>query len=173
MLYRLIFLLLPLLCGEALAQEQSQLNIESLSGISDIVVVVEEPDPQGRIEGLSRDEIKTEVELRLRRNGIGVLDWTGSSSNLSSSWIEDGGPHLHVIINTKGPDDGLLTFSMDIALKQDVYLERNDQLVNDVSTWEVGALGTVGINHVNDIISAVGSYVDIFCNDYLSVNPRR
>ena len=158
---------LLLFCQPTFAQTQSEQEVESLRGLGDIKVVVEEIDADARIGGISVEAIRTEAELRLRRSGIGVLRRGASNT-------QPGGSSLYINLHVKPLEDlRLIVYSLSVSLKQNVYLVRDSQMMYGVATWDVGSVGDVGFNRASQIIPTIGSYVDRFANDYLSVNPRR
>ena len=68
----------------------------------------------------------------------------------------------------------LNSVSVDISLRQSVYLERDPTITaHSVATWEQGSTLIVDRNQLREFVrETVGGFVDKFANDYLTVNPR-
>jgi hypothetical protein len=121
-------------------------------------------DPQAERLGLTEDQIKTDVELRLRKAGVRVLT--------KEKWVSTpGAPHLFVVINTYIRSDiGLCAYSIRLELNEMVSLARSLKVIGTI--WERGATGMVGVDKIGGLRSSVGDQVDIFINDYLAANPK-
>ncbi len=150
--------ILVFLCITSLGWAQSS-KIESLRGLRAISVVIEDLGPDEESLGLTKSRLQTQVELRLRRSGITVL--------------EDAIPFLYININVKKVPTGLYAVATEVSLKQQVYLVRDSSIEITGVTWNVASVGTVGENRLaRSILDHVGKYVDEFANDYLAANPR-
>ena len=144
---------------------------ETLYGLTGVDVLVEELSPDIEKDGLKSEQIKTDVELKLRIAGIKVL----TSDELL---ITPGAPWLYIRANSIKIDSaGLYSFTVEVSLKQDVYLSKNydtsgDLVKTTVTTWNDVKIGSIGITKVNQIRDFIKDSVDKFCNDYLTVNPK-
>ena len=142
----------------ALGLAQSS-KIESLRGLQAVSVVIEDLGPDAESLGLTKSRLHSQVELRLRRSGITVL--------------EDAIPFLYININLKKVPTGLYAVATEVSLKQQVYLVRDSSIEITGVTWKVGSVGTVGEDRfAKSILNHVTRYVDEFANDYLAANPR-
>lgn len=74
------------------AYAQDDFQIESLRGLKGVLVLVEALKPEIEADGLRRDSIQTDVELKLRLAGIKVL-------TEEECLKEPGCPWLYVYIN--------------------------------------------------------------------------
>jgi hypothetical protein len=82
-----------------------------------------------------------------------------------------GKPYLYINVHVMLHSNGLVTYSTHLDLIQEASLATDGSLAF-VSTWSVGAMGSVGSMHLSDIRGDVRDYVDRFINAYLSVHPR-
>ncbi|HTX13707.1 MAG TPA: hypothetical protein VMD77_00320 [Candidatus Baltobacteraceae bacterium] len=134
-------------------------NRESLRGLKGVAVLIEDIDPHIAAEGLTRDTIQNDVELRLREAGISIL--TGPTD-----------PYLYVRVSVQERVD-IWFYVIEVSLKQAVTLYRNPEISLDGSTWSVMGYGSVGKDMgVNEVRDNVKDEADRFANAYLSVNPK-
>lgn len=136
-----------------------------LVGLKGVYVLVESLDPQAERLGLTKGQIQTDVELRLRKAGVMVLT--------REEWKKTPGkPFLYVNISTKTRSGSeLCAYSTHVKLEELVTLARGFQTAGTI--WNTGEVGTVGINKISQIRDSVGDRVDSFINDYLAANPKR
>ena len=193
-----------LLClvARANAQSNNPLSRKSLEGISGFGVIVEEISADLEANGLTRSLIASDVEVRLRRQGLRVLDEEGLSR-------EPGGPYLHVIVTgrkTAVPE--LVAFVISVQFEQAVLPTRSMDVAGDnpprrenfpdsekwqlalnewskarsnqrekavfAATWGVNAVGSVGTTALaRGIRDGLADFVDQFIAAYLAVNPPR
>jgi hypothetical protein len=159
----LIILLLFLTCHSVALPA----NPKSLKGIKGIYVLIEElPESLKSKTGLTEDQLRTDVELKLRLAGISVV-------SESESLYIPGFPYLYVNINGYVEEIGLVVYNIEVELRQTVILKRNRSIeAVGATTWKTGTIGTVGLDKSSaSIRNAVKDHVDGFINAYLSVNP--
>lgn len=114
---------------------------------------------------LSQQQIRTEVELRLRRNRVRLLT--------KDEWLETSGyPNLYLNLNViQSGTTGEYSYSYMLSLRQYVSLERDPLFQIAASTWWQGSLGYAGSSVAASAIrEAIGEAVDEFCNEYLAAN---
>jgi len=184
------------------AQSNNALSRKSLEGVGAFGVVVEEVNADLESNGLTRSLIASDVETRLRRQGLRVLDEEGLTR-------EPGGPYLHVIVTgrkTAAPE--IVAFVISVQFEQAVLPTRSMEAagenpprresfsdpekwllaLNDWSkarsnqrekavfaaTWGVNSVGSVGTNALaRGIRDGLADFVDQFIAAYLAVNPLR
>ena len=184
------------------AQSNNALSRKSLEGVGAFGVVVEEVSADLESNGLTRSLIASDVETRLRRQGLRVLDEEGLTR-------EPGGPYLHVIVTgrkTAVPE--IVAFVISVQFEQAVLPTRSMEAagenpprresfsdpekwllaLNDWSkarsnqrekavfaaTWGVNSVGSVGTNALaRGIRDGLADFVDQFIAAYLVVNPLR
>ena len=156
---RYVVLALFLLSTLSIAQP-SLLSRKDLKGLKQVGVLIEDLDRDAMAEGLSVEQLKTDVELRLRRSSIKVPDDPAT-----------GDAYLYVWVSTlKIKDEPNWVYSIDVTLEQDARLVRTDAY-RSATTWRAGTIGVVGSHQlVAAIRESVGNYVDRFTNDYLAAN---
>ncbi|MGH2359408.1 MAG: hypothetical protein ACRDGM_02550 [bacterium] len=147
-------------------ETMKELDRETLRGLQGVYVLVEHLEPTIERDGLRRDQIRTDVELRLRQAGIPVPT---EEERLRTP----GTPYLYIRVASHS-DSGLHAFHIAVELRQAVLLERNPaKFVGARTTWEfIGAVGTVGSSKVRKLREVIADAVDEFINAYLTVNPR-
>lgn len=139
-----------------------------LKGLKGVGVTVEDLPAEVEEIGLTRTKLETDVELRLRKAGIRVLDET-------ERLPPPGSPYLYVNVNVHriGKETGYWPFSIYVALSERVRLERNPEIVVDAATWSTGCIAAGPTDSLpRGVRDYVGDMVDIFCNDYLAANPK-
>ncbi|MGB8991811.1 MAG: hypothetical protein WCD80_07130 [Desulfobaccales bacterium] len=153
----MVFFLLPAISHSAEYHQK-----EALKGLKGVEVVVEDLKPEAEHMGLSTAQIKTDVELRLRKAGIKVLTFAESA-------FTPGMPYLHVTV-TEMNSLSLIVFSLEVDLKERVTLDRGFKVPGKI--WSTSSVGAVGINKIREIRVFIGDDVDKFINDYLAANPK-
>jgi hypothetical protein len=140
---------------------------DTLTGLQGVYVVVEILRPEVEKYGLTRQQLQTDVELRLRQNGIKVLS---GEERLSAP----GMPYLYVNVPImKVEEIPLVVYSISVQLWQRVLLTRDPNKIYIASTWDTGFIGCAGLDRIESIRESVKNYVDAFINDYLAVNPKK
>ena len=139
---------------------------ESLRGLKGVFVIIEGLSPDIEADGLKKEQIQTDVELKLRLAGIQVIS--------QEEWMNDtGGACLYVNVNDVKTKTDIYSFIVSVEFSQSVYLVRDPKIFSHGITWNVGTIGTVGKQYVSNYVrETIRDYVDEFINDYLSVNPK-
>ena len=73
-------------------------------------------------------------------------------------------------INVIKTDVGLYVFATRVCLKQTMLLLQEPHQEFYTSTWEIGGVGTVGLNNPSAMLGSICQQVDRFCQDYLAEN---
>ena len=135
----------------------------SLKGIESLHVMVGSLPAEAEKAGLTRNQVQTDVELRLRKAGVRV-DTSDSGVVLL---------YVNVAVQTNQNLPRLFAVAVSLLLVQPAYLERNfDYAV--ATTWQKGTFGFVGENIFrNTVRETVGDLVDAFINAYLEENPKQ
>jgi len=141
----------------------------SLRGLKGVGVVVEELTPDAKRGGLAEEQLRLDVEWRLRKAGIPVL--SGASLRGVS-----GPPYLSISVAAlqgKGRLAPLFVYTAKVELKQGATLVRNPSLNVSAATWTLSGVSMTGHRRFRQGAHArVASYVDRFIRDYLAVNPK-
>jgi len=141
----------------------------SLRGLKGVGVVVEELTPDAKRAGLVEEQLRLDVEWRLRKAGITVL----SGANLRGV---SGAPYLSISVAAlqgKGRLAPLFVYATKVELKQGAILVRDDSLNVSAATWTLSGVSMSGLRRFRQgAHTRVASYVDRFIRDYLAVNRK-
>jgi hypothetical protein len=136
----------------------------SLRGLQGVRIVVEDVDPQIVKDGLAKDQLYTDVELKLLMAGIKVL-------TEAENRMEKGHPWLYVNAAIMKTDSESYIYTIFIEFNQDVRLVRDPDVEVSTGTWKVVHTGVAyKISHIRE---RVKMHMDEFVNAYLSVNPKQ
>lgn len=133
---------------------------ETLKGITSIKVFVEGVDPADKPRGLTRGQLQTDVESRLRKAGIALSP--------------DATEYLYVNVNTLRSRQRLTSFSVVVMVRQSAYLIRDPSITAPAAiTWWKGTDGITVPDNLSGVRDAVGDLVDQFIDAYRKQNPKR
>ena len=118
--------------------------------------------------GLTKDQLVTDAELRLRRNGIKVLPL---------SELSQGQPSLAIRVTHIANEQGLCAYKCDVVLQDLALLTRNPRVQRYCHSWPYGLLiSNMAIvsseRFEHSVRKVVGKEVDLFCSDYLAANAN-
>ena len=140
---------------------------DTLRGLREMSVLVEYlPDDVER-EGLNREHLQRDIEVRLRQAGLRVLTIVEVANS-------PGAPYLYVAVYPiTSPSMNVNAYAIALTLKQLVQLSRSPTTELFATTWE----GPMQLNSPNDlrvpdlrarILDAVGRFII----DYRDVNSK-
>jgi len=146
---------------EGMTEEGIKTRREPLKGIKGVYVFIEDLPPDAKKLGITRESLKTEVELKLRLAGIKI-----------PRRIKDS-PFgiLSVSLNVIGQNN-IYIFNIDIEFKEIVYIKRINQR-RPLTIWEYGYVGLTPKASNSFIREELKRGLDKFLNDYLAVNPKK
>jgi hypothetical protein len=135
---------------------------QTLIGITGVSITVEDLSDASKKMNLAKEDIQTDVELKLRLAGIRVLT---EQEGLKLP----GNPWLYVLVNVS--QDGRAA-SVEVELYQDAVLTRRGPTwTYSICTWSLsGVMSNPSGPGVRDFTEEV---VDRFLNAWLSVNPKK
>jgi hypothetical protein len=136
---------------------------EPLKGLDGVGVVVEGVGKEVEGKGLTKEALRTRVELQLRKAGIKLLS---ESERLAAP----GMPILYVNVNVAAYGSGLAAFSVSLQHTEWVSLARNGTGVTAI-TWSTGSTGIVQGDKLREITERVSELIDKYANEYLAANP--
>lgn len=147
------------------------LGRESLRGLKGVRVEIIYVDPvlKNAEYSLTTTQLKSHIELLLRKTGIYVLK--------EEELLETPGyPILGITIRAVPMPKKvrfMYPFSIQLVLQQEVILTRkpNSKPINAI-TWADSTLGVVGERKLREILNFLDLRLEYFMNDYLSVNPK-
>jgi len=140
---------------------------DALKGLKGVEVVIESLSKGEEITGLTKDRIKTVVELELRKSRIKIF------SNKESLKIK-GSPFLYINANIQELDNNVgYVSSITLSIREFSSLERNPKIKVYADTWKNGLLLIVPRKGASkSIVNAVRRLLDQFSNDYMKANPK-
>jgi hypothetical protein len=149
----ILLLVSPCILGSDLPFDRA-----TLVGIKSIRVIIEDLTPESP-EGLTKSQLQTDVELKLRLAGAKVPD--------SPS------PHPYLYVRVNSMTSGVnYVYAITVSLEQPVTVLATNTLY-PASTWSVDTIAIAGRSvALEKIRSNVADSVDKFLNAYLSVNPK-
>lgn len=150
--------------GESWAGGDSELSRQTLRGVEGVYVLIEDFKPEVERAGLAKEQLQTDVEVRLRQAGIRVY----THEELLRA---QGQPYLYVNAGVILHSDGLVSYGITVEFRQRASLDIN-AVSAPVTTWSTGGFGTAGILGLHTLRDTVCNFVDQFINAYLSVSPR-
>lgn len=140
-------------------------EMESLRGLQAIEVVIEEIPQDFLVAGVSKEEVRTSVELVLRSSGIEILEKLDLSRSPSA-------PYLYVQLLGFKSKSGAYVFTARVRLMQVVLLIHRDESRIFAATWDNIDGGLVGGGQLKSITGDIEVMVKRFANQFLTVNPR-
>jgi hypothetical protein len=168
------FVIFLWLVGPSVSYPASKLQdpqVETLKGLKGVRVFVG-VSSGAKKAGVNENQIKTDVELRLRKAGIKVF------STIDESRETPGAPFFYVNIDIIKLSPDLYSFNIDLSLLQLAILHRDGILpIKDwdsterVITW-TGGYGIGAVRSIKEIRESIADAVDKFSNDFLSVNSK-
>jgi Putative peptidoglycan binding domain len=135
-----------------------------LRGQPGVRVLIESFDPEIDRGGAIKQQLRTDVELRLRQAGVRVFT--------ENEWMQ-GIPQLYVNVNVILTADARgAAYNTRVAVDQNAHLVASASEIQ-VTTWQRESIGiTDRATMATRIRNSVRDLVDAFITAYLSVNPR-
>jgi S1-C subfamily serine protease len=135
-----------------------------LNGVVGVAVVVGDPGSDAAADGVTDTDLKNQVELELRKNGVPVDD--------PEKW-SDGHGYIYVEPTMCKLASGDYAYSIDVSFTEPAILSRITPVRTFVETWETGYTGYVQLGDTASTISdETLKSVDSFSNAYLAQNPK-
>jgi len=142
-------------------------NRATLRGLSGVGVLIEQLAPEIEREGLIKNQLQIEVELKLKMAGIKVL-------TKEECLKAPGEPYLYVNVNVNiaKTESDIYPYSIDVLLMQKVSLLRDPKQTTYAVTWSTGGVGSIEKSILSQLRTSVEEMVDLFIKTYLSENPK-
>ena len=137
---------------------------ESLRDLDGVRLEIDELSLAIPLKGISRDDLKRTVDLKLRQAGVPVL-------KQGAYPVDD--PYLRVLVTTTKDQMGLAAYHVEVDFVQIVFLRRNPSVTfNRAETWKArAATGLVPAARLAEaILRELSGQVDQFISAYNSVN---
>jgi hypothetical protein len=152
-------------------------SLRSLAAVSTVTVFV---SPEVEHWGLTKEVLKTAVELQLRRNGVAV-DEMPSDPNMRTEWITSRGAlgmckrqMLHVAIESISADwTDVMAADVTVWQAQSTnLLSTETPTIIIAETWRQSqqVLGRKS-NMAKGCREAIGEILETYCNDWLATHP--
>ncbi len=136
----------------------------SLRGLKGIVVVVEFPNRQVALSGLTEGAIRASVEVKFQQAEIPVVSVEQIPEKLPI-------PLLYINANVAKVGVGEYIYNVLVEFRQEVTLVRSPRVQCPAGTWSTACLG--GATDFRDIQKTIQEGVSKFITAYLSVNPKK
>jgi len=153
-----------LLVSFACANGQSHPKRDALRGIARMKVAIESLGAETQAGGLSVEQLQADVELRLRKAGLRVLDESG----------DDLAPFLYVNVHAIKGDIGSF-YAVNVSIEfhgWTTFGSGRDLLVTAVPVWSKETLGLLPTeSFATKTRQLVTDLSDQFINDFLAANP--
>ncbi len=161
----LVLLMLLLLPGISSALTDNQEGLRDIKG----VFVYQSISPELERLGLTEAQIKTDVELRLRKSGVRIL-----AENPPSPKVEEFNktpqPSQLIVTLTALTRRNICFFSVVVEVREIVF--RGNSFATDGSIWRVGGIGITDIKNMLEVRNVVNDQIDKFINNYLAANQK-
>ena len=139
---------------------------DSLKGLRGFSVLVAMSGPNLEKDGVTRDQLQTRVEVKLRQAGIKIIP----SPELPGI---PGPPVLFVSVNVlRMKPAPSYSWSIELSMIERVILDRDRNKMIDGMTWHDSWYGYAGIERTRTILDSVSDAVEVFINDYLAANAK-
>ena len=143
---------------------ESGIDQATLRGIKAVYVSVEGLTPGIQTAGLSAEQIREDMESRLRTKGIRILK--------RDKWLRSrGAPWLRVDVNVVRMEN-IHAYRANISIRclQAVRLVRDPNIITVTATWSKEGLASV--SRLDDIREFIKISIDEFLDAYSSVNKK-
>jgi hypothetical protein len=132
---------------------------KALKGLSGALVLIEGMDVGATRLGLTKEELQTDTELKLRLAGMQVL--TNEQAGVGAAM-------LYVNVNILSDASSA---NIAVSLRQDVRLYRDSNIIlSYATTWEKAFVVTHPVR--SQVRGVVKDEVDAFLNLWLTANPK-
>ncbi len=145
----------------------SKSNRATLRGLRGVSVLVEKLPPEVEKEGLVRNKLQTEAELKLKMAGIKVLTKEESLKAPGEPYL-----YINVNINIAKTESDIYPYSIDVLLIQKVSLVRDPGRTAYAVTWSTGGVGSIAKPILSQLQNNIEDILDVFVEAYLSENPK-
>jgi hypothetical protein len=114
--------------------------------------------------GVTKQQLRTEVERQMRRAGIAVFSGQEAVAPADLAFVA-------VSVTTLRHTGDLYAYAVDLAVYQPATL-LHDPTPRSLATWTVGSLGLVEAGNLRAISTSVSQQVEHFIQAYQAANPR-
>lgn len=141
-----------------------EIQTSNLKGLKAVGVIVAELDANLGRNGLTKEQIKADVEMRLKESGIGVLS---GKERLRSP----GQPYLYIAIESIcASTTNVCTVSVAVRVIESIQADRDSAVRANASIWEKDVLTMLEKKHLDKVRGIVNAFVDQFKTAFRSAN---
>ena len=144
----------------------------TLEGLQGIAVMVLPTNPDAERNGLKREQIQTDLELKLRKAGIKILT--------DRELEKPGFPYLNVNVNvTKDKDPERNGYDIKVEMYKQAIQNPQDEIETamqtlSIKTWSSEQTGTAPVSDLkNNVQKQLDDAVNKFISAYLAANPKK
>jgi len=146
--------------------EGDELERLTLRDLNAVGVLVELLPPNLEKEGVTWEQVRRDVESRLRGAGIKLL-------TLQETTRTPGHPYVYVEVTGKKSPSKFHAVQIRVSLKQGVLLKRVASVEAIAETWSESLLAATEVASVRKVVQeGLKDLVDRFIRDYRAVNPK-
>jgi len=131
-----------------------------------VVVEVQVSGDDFKANGPSQDQLKTDVEIRLRKSGIVVVNEAKAAT---------GGFVRACIVAVKSKNDPVYAVSVELEFSAIVLIINrkpgNPTIFGPATLWSRSTVWLLGEQKLQSARQSLQDFVDEFVNDYLAANP--
>ena len=134
-------------------------TLRDLEGLA-VVPVVDEGAVQA---GFTKEALQTATELRLRKNGVVVLENAAPPGQKAVLTVRVTAQQL--------PSSTQYVFAIMLAVVQPMQLMRNEKIMGMATTWDLGP--GIGVGDRAEMRELLDEGLDGLSNDWLAVHPKK
>jgi hypothetical protein len=144
---------------------------ETLKGLTGFYVLIEELNPNiakyanVQKDNISTQQLKSQVENRLRAAGVRVLSWDEMMKTPER-------PMLYVSVNTHEYEKFWYAYDIRVEVRQLVTLVSQPGKPISGATWSVNMTGVMNIGQLQALYDNLGLLLDRFIQAYMAVNKK-
>jgi hypothetical protein len=142
-------------------------NRATLKHLKGVAVLVENLPAGVEGQGLSKNQLQSDAELKLRNAGIKVLSREESAKTPGEPYI-----YINLNLNIAKTENEVYPYSIDLLLIQKVSLLRDPKMTSYAVTWSTGGVGSIGKEIIGQLRDNVREIIDIFITAYKAENPK-
>lgn len=153
----------PSLVGQTYVDQR-----EALAGLPGVRVTVQPISTEAKQDGLSEDDLKTDIELLLHQSSITVHD---EEDDPLFVLLPELSAQISALKSDKFP---MYAVSLNLELNHVVPLYRHGSHVSTtVTLWRRRQIALLGSSKLKEIRDDLRNMVGEFANDFLAANPKQ
>jgi hypothetical protein len=144
---------------------------ETLKGLTGFYVLIEELNPNiakyasVQKNNISTQQLRSQVENRLRAAGIRVLSWDEMMKTPER-------PMLYVAVNTHEYEKFWYAYDIRVQVRQLATLVSRPEKPVSAATWSVNMTGVMNIGQLQTLYDSLALLLDRFIQAYMAMNRK-